>query len=57
MTCIDDVPAVARLAARQQFLNKWYRPVALAPFVLVLIANFWIFPGTAISSELFADVT
>jgi hypothetical protein len=42
-TCIDDVPAVARLAARQQFLNKWYRPVALTPFVLVLIVNFWIF--------------
>ena len=25
ITCIDDVPGIARLAARQQFLAKWYR--------------------------------
>jgi hypothetical protein len=33
---LDDVPSVARLAARQEFLAKWYHPVALAPFAVVV---------------------
>jgi len=36
---LDDVPAVARLAARQAFFIRWYRAVALVPFtVLIFIA-------------------
>ena len=36
---LDDTPTVARLAARQRFLRKWWRPVAIAPFVLVLFIS------------------
>lgn len=43
--CVDDVPEAARLGAKQQFFNKWYRPVALAPFVLMLIVVFRFFPN------------
>jgi hypothetical protein len=32
ITCMDDVPVVAQLAARQEFLTKWYRVLALVPF-------------------------
>jgi hypothetical protein len=40
ISCLDDVPDAARRGQRQQFLNKWYRPAALAPFVIVLIIDF-----------------
>jgi hypothetical protein len=33
--CLDDFPKMARTAARQEFLKKWYRPVALDPFTVV----------------------
>jgi hypothetical protein len=41
---VDDFPDFARLASRQQFLNKWYKPVALAPFAVVLFIIFRFFP-------------
>jgi hypothetical protein len=41
---VDDFPNLARLASRQQFLNKWYKPVALAPFAVVLFVIFKFFP-------------
>ena len=47
---LDDVPELARVAARQQFLRKWYRPVALAPFVVFLIVSLKLFPDTQESS-------
>jgi hypothetical protein len=40
---LDDTPRVARLAARQRLLQKWYRPVAIAPFVLVLFISLKFF--------------
>lgn len=42
--CLDDVPSLARLAARQQFFGRWYKAVALAPFVVVLFAVLTFFP-------------
>jgi hypothetical protein len=44
ITSLDDLPDVARVARRQKFLNRWYKPVALAPFVVVLILSLKIFP-------------
>ena len=44
--CADDFPKLARLLARQQFLGKWYKPVALAPFALMLFVIFKFFPNT-----------
>lgn len=35
--CLDEVPSLARIAARQQFFTRWYKPVTLAPFALVLL--------------------
>ena len=46
IACVDDVPAVARLAARQRFLMKWYKPVGLAPFVVALIIALGFFPNS-----------
>src|SRR4029077_869197 len=43
ITCLDDVPSAARLAARQQFLSKWYRPVGIAPFAVLLFITLVIF--------------
>src|SRR5438270_10788069 len=37
ITCLDDVPTVARIAARQEFLKKHYKPVVLIP---VFVATF-----------------
>jgi hypothetical protein len=42
--CMDDVPTVARIAARQQFLGRWYRPLAIAPFVVVVFVVLTFFP-------------
>lgn len=39
ISCLDDVPSAARLAARQQLLAKWYHAIALAPFVAVLFID------------------
>jgi hypothetical protein len=46
ITCLDDAPNVARLAARQQFLSKWSRVLALAPFAALVFVAFKFFPGT-----------
>jgi hypothetical protein len=43
---LDDLPEVAKLAERQRFLNKWYRPVALAPFVISIILGVGVFPNS-----------
>jgi hypothetical protein len=46
LTCIDDIPTVARLAARQQFLNKWYRPLGLVPFSVLIFIDFIFLHGS-----------
>jgi hypothetical protein len=43
---VDDVPEAAILADRQLFLNKWYRPVALAPVAVVAFLDFRVFPNS-----------
>lgn len=43
ITSLDDVPSAARLAARQQFLTKWYKAVGMAPFVVLLFITLGIF--------------
>jgi hypothetical protein len=43
ITCLDDFPAVARLAERQQFLIKWYYGVGIAPFFLVVVIGLRFF--------------
>jgi len=44
--CVDDVPAVARLAARQRFLMTWYHALGLAPFPVVLFIVLGFFPNS-----------
>jgi hypothetical protein len=39
ISCLEDVPSVARLAARQQLLARWYHAIALAPFAAVLVID------------------
>jgi hypothetical protein len=59
---VDDVPEAARLAERQRFLNRWYRPVATAPFAVLLIvvdrffpnAQGWLWARLAIATMLWA---
>ena len=46
VACADDVPKFARLLARQRFLAKWYKAVALAPFALMLFIIHKFFPNT-----------
>jgi hypothetical protein len=46
ITSLDDLPEAAKLAERQRFLNRWYRPVALAPFVLAVILGVIVFPNS-----------
>jgi len=43
LTCLDDDPSAARLAARQQFLVKWYRAVGLAPFFVAIVITMRFF--------------
>jgi hypothetical protein len=43
ISSLDDVPEIAKIAKRQLFLNQWYRPVALAPFLLAVILGVGIF--------------
>ena len=45
--CLDDVPAVARIAARQRSLLKCYQIIALAPFVVVLFVVPKVFQNAA----------
>lgn len=40
LTSLDDLPEVARLAARQRFLTRWYHGVAFLPFVVFVIIDF-----------------
>lgn len=44
ITCLDDVPEVGRVAARQEFLTRWLKVIAIAPFILVVIIFTFIFP-------------
>lgn len=44
--CLDDDPDLARRGARQQFLNRWSRPLALAPFAVALFIIFKFFPDS-----------
>jgi hypothetical protein len=46
IACMDDVPGIARLAARQQFLAKWYRVLALAPFAAIIFVAYKFFPNS-----------
>ena len=46
VTSLDDFPIAARLVTRQQFLVKWYRGLALAPFVVVLFVVLKFFPDS-----------
>jgi hypothetical protein len=43
---LDHDPEIAQTAKRQLFLNKWYRPTALAPFVIVIVISFKFFPDS-----------
>jgi hypothetical protein len=44
ITCLDDVPEVARIAARQEFLNRYHKPVAMIPFIVVMFVALKLFP-------------
>jgi hypothetical protein len=46
ITCVDDVPALARVAARQRFLMRSYQAVGLAPFAVALVIVFGFFPNS-----------
>ncbi len=47
IACVDDVPALARLAARQRFFMRWYQALGLAPFAVVLIIVLGVFPNSS----------
>jgi len=53
ITCLNDVPSVARLAARQQLLAKWYHAIALVPFTIVVFVGVKFFGD---STNRFLDV-
>lgn len=58
ITSLDDVPQIARLAARQQFLAKWYRGIAMTPFgVLVLIVIKFFGESTSIVPVITIEIT
>lgn len=44
LSSLDDDPAASQLAARQEFLRKWYRLVALAPFAMLIFINLKFLP-------------
>jgi hypothetical protein len=44
--CLDDAPSAARTATRQEFLRRWYRPIGLAPFVVVVFVTLKFFPNS-----------
>ena len=57
-TSLDDFPIAARLATRQQLLVKWYRGLALAPFVAVLFVVLKFFPdSTSVIPVLLVEAT
>ena len=41
---LDDLPELAKLAKRQLFLNKWYKPLAMAPFAVFIFLDQVFFP-------------
>ncbi len=43
---LDDTPSAARIAARQRFLNRWYKPLAIAPFAICLFLSLKFFPDS-----------
>ena len=43
---LDDDPEIARVAARQLSLNRWYRLLALVPFAVLLFIDFEFFPNS-----------
>jgi hypothetical protein len=47
ISSLDDLPEVAKIAQRQRFLNRWYRPVAMAPFVLAVVLGVGVFPKSS----------
>lgn len=46
MKSLDDDPEIAKVAARQRFLNKWYHAFALAPFAILIFIDFKFFPNS-----------
>ena len=41
--CLDDCPSVARLAARQEFIGKYYRPLVLLHFIVAMFRGIKLF--------------
>jgi hypothetical protein len=64
ITCLDDVPSIARVAERQQSIVKWYRLLAIAPFCVVVFISLkffpqsrsWLIVGPGLASLLWAMV-
>lgn len=47
---LDDVPDIARIAARQRFFRRWYRAIALAPFAVLIFIILKFFSDTPASN-------
>lgn len=45
---LDDVPAVAGVAARQLFFVRWYRALALVPFTVVIFISLKFFADSPV---------
>lgn len=43
--CLDDFPQVAAVGKRQQLINRWSQPLAIAPFAFILLTDFAFFRG------------
>lgn len=43
ITCLDDCPSVARIAARQEFMGRYYGPLVLLPFMAAMFAGIMLF--------------
>jgi hypothetical protein len=43
ITCLDDVPNIARIAERQRIVVGWYKLIALAPFGVILFIELKFF--------------
>ncbi len=52
IACLDESPSVSRVAARQEFLNRWYRLVAMGPFIVVLVMITAFFPNSNLTIQL-----
>ena len=52
---LDDVPSVARRAARERFFIRWYRAVALAPVTLYILIGLKFF-GDDPMTDFWTDV-